>query len=72
MKYVYRCTSCGIYIDVSRDQKENDTVAAPHMFGEQPDYIVENGSLCDGEFKRVWSLSGVIFSGDGFYSTDNR
>ena len=55
-KYDYKCIVCNVVIEFQRG------------FGED-----REPSCCGATMQRQWGGSvGVIFNGNGFYSTDNR
>ena len=55
--YEYDCMGCAIRYNKQRSIKEND-----------PGY---NCDVCSKKLVRVYSDTGVIFNGSGFYKTDN-
>lgn len=56
--YEYDCMSCAKRYIKIRSMSDND-----------PGY---NCDICKKSLVRVYSNSGVIFNGSGFYKTDNR
>lgn len=57
--YEYKCTGeCPKVVPIQRSIKEDD-----------PGYTCET---CNLPMKQVYSDVGVIFTGSGFYKTDNR
>jgi len=55
--YKYRCESCGNVVEVF--QKINDDP-------------LETCETCGGELKKMIGNIGVVFKGNGFYSTDSK
>lgn len=53
--YLYRCRNCGVESD------------RHHSF----DSSVEDLCECGGDLRRVYSVGGVTFKGNGFYRTDS-
>jgi putative FmdB family regulatory protein len=56
--YEYDCMCCAVRYQKNRSITEND-----------PGYLCE---ICNKSLVRVYSNVTAIFSGTGFYSTDNR
>jgi putative FmdB family regulatory protein len=56
--YEYRCDKCGEHFDVFQ------------TFAE--DSLKKHPGKCGGKVRRVLSPAGIVFSGSGFYKTDNR
>lgn len=56
--YEYDCLSCVIRYTKNRSMSEKD-----------PGYTCDT---CNNPLVRVYSNTGVIFNGSGFYKTDNR
>lgn len=48
-------------------QKCGSTIEYRRSFGEDREPV-----CCNDTMTRLWSTPGVIFNGNGFYSTDNR
>jgi putative FmdB family regulatory protein len=55
--YQYRCTECGVTIDVVQS------------FHDDP---ITECAVCQGTMRKVFSPVGVLFKGSGFYRTDSR
>ena len=53
--YLYRCTDCDTTFEVT------------HKMSDPP---VETCEKCGGSTRRVFSATGIIFKGSGFYTTD--
>lgn len=56
-RYDYRCTSCENVFEVEHRMSEHPDVTCPK---------------CGKKAERVFSTSGIVFSGSGFYNTDQR
>lgn len=56
-RYDYKCPSCGTQFEVE------------HPMGERPKVLCPS---CGTEAQRVFSTSGIVFEGHGFYNTDQR
>jgi putative FmdB family regulatory protein len=56
--YEYECTKCGDRFDVFQ------------TFAEEP--LKKHPGSCRGKVVKVMSPAGIVFSGSGFYKTDNR
>src|SRR5882724_11443345 len=56
--YEYRCNKCGEHFDVVQ------------TFAEES--LKKHPGKCGGKVRRVLSPAGIVFSGSGFYKTDNR
>jgi len=56
--YEYMCESCNKEYTKIRGITEED-----------PGYSCD---ICNSNIKRIYSVPGAVFNGDGFYSTDNR
>lgn len=56
-RYDYRCTSCGTVFEVEHGMGEHPSVSCPE---------------CSSAAERVFSTSGIVFTGSGFYNTDQR
>ena len=56
-RYDYRCTSCENVFEVEHRMSEHPEVTCPK---------------CGKKAERVFSTSGIVFSGSGFYNTDQR
>lgn len=55
--YGYRCTSCGHEFDVYQRFDDNALTQCPS---------------CAGPLRKLFTPSGVVFKGSGFYRTDSR
>ena len=56
-RYDYRCTSCGNVFEVE------------HGMTEHPEITCHT---CGASAEKVFTASGIKFSGSGFYNTDQR
>ncbi len=56
--YEYRCNKCGEHFDLFQ------------TFAEEP--LKKHPGKCGGKVVKVMSPAGIVFSGSGFYKTDNR
>jgi putative FmdB family regulatory protein len=56
--YEYECNKCGERFDVFQS------------FSEAP--LTKHPGKCRGKVVKVMSPAGIVFSGSGFYKTDNR
>lgn len=56
--YEYRCNKCGEHFDVFQ------------TFAEEP--LKTHPGKCRGKVVKVMSAAGIVFSGSGFYKTDNK
>ena len=56
--YEYRCTKCGEDFEVFQSFSE--------------DALKKHPGRCGGKVVKVLSPAGIVFSGSGFYKTDNR
>ena len=56
-RYDYKCTSCGLVFEVE------------HPMGEHPEVTCPD---CGADAAQVFSASGIVFKGSGFYNTDQR
>ena len=56
-RYDYKCPNCGKQFEVEHPMSEHPTVLCPS---------------CGTEAQRVFSTSGIVFEGHGFYNTDQR
>src|SRR3954451_5607376 len=56
--YEYQCNKCGERFDVFQS------------FSEEP--LTKHPGKCRGKVVKVMSPAGIVFSGSGFYKTDNR
>ncbi|ETJ98460.1 FmdB family zinc ribbon protein [Propionimicrobium sp. BV2F7] len=54
--YQYRCRDCGTDLEVFQKFSDDALTVCPE---------------CKGELRKIFSPSGIIFKGSGFYSTDN-
>ncbi len=55
--YDYRCDTCGNEFELERPMGLHPTASCPN---------------CGGEAGRVFNPSGIVFTGSGFYNTDER
>lgn len=55
--YDYKCKACGTEFEVEHPMNEHPEVNCPK---------------CGSEAKRVFVPSGIVFSGSGFYNTDQK
>lgn len=55
--YAYRCTSCAGQFDVYQRFDEASLTECPS---------------CQGPVRKLFTPTGVVFKGSGFYRTDNR
>jgi len=55
--YAYECSSCGVYFERRQGFDDKPIKVCPE---------------CEGSVRRLIQLSGVIFKGSGFYSTDHK
>ena len=56
-RYDYKCTSCGLVFEVE------------HPMGAHPEVTCPD---CGAAASQVFSASGIVFKGSGFYNTDQR
>ena len=56
-RYDYRCTACQSVFEVEHPMSEKPEVKCPE---------------CGSDAERVFGASGIVFSGSGFYNTDQR
>ena len=56
-RYDYRCPSCETVFEVE------------HAMGEHPDITCPS---CGAHAEKVFSASGIVFKGSGYYNTDQR
>ena len=56
-RYDYKCTSCGLVFEFEHPMGEHPKVTCPD---------------CGAEATQVFSASGIVFKGSGFYNTDQR
>ena len=56
-RYDYRCPACGSVFEVEHPMGEHPEVACP---------------ACGGLAEHVFSASGIVFKGSGYYNTDQR
>ena len=56
--YDYECTKCGERFEMYQ------------TFAEEP--LKKHPGACKGKVVKVLSPAGIVFSGSGFYKTDNR
>ncbi len=56
--YDYECTKCGERFEMYQ------------TFAEEP--LKKHPGTCKGKVVKVLSPAGIVFSGSGFYKTDNR
>ena len=55
--YAYRCTRCNEEFDIYQRFDEESLTNCPR---------------CDAPLRKLFSPSGIIFKGQGFYRTDSR
>lgn len=55
--YGYRCTACDAEFDVYQRFDEESLTVCPS---------------CQGPLRKLFSPSGIVFKGGGFYRTDSR
>lgn len=55
--YDYRCDTCGNEFELERPMGLHHTASCPN---------------CGGEAGRVFNPSSIVFTGSGFYNTDER
>jgi len=55
--YEYQCRACGVSMDIRHGFDETNREACP---------------ACGGELRRVFSASGIVFKGSGFYINDSK
>lgn len=55
--YAYRCTACGNEFDIYQRFDEESLTTCP---------------VCDAPLRKLFSPSGIVFKGSGFYRTDSR
>ncbi len=56
--YEYRCNKCGEHFELFQS------------FQDEP--LKKHPGRCGGKVLKVLSPAGIVFSGSGFYKTDNR
>lgn len=56
--YEYKCNKCGEHFEVFQS------------FAEEP--LKQHPGKCRGKVVKVMSAAGIVFSGSGFYKTDNK
>ncbi|WP_417118517.1 FmdB family zinc ribbon protein [Olsenella phocaeensis] len=56
-RYDYKCPSCGTRFEVEHPMSTHPSVSCPK---------------CGSKAQKVFSSSGIVFSGSGFYNTDQR
>ena len=56
-RYDYKCPQCETQVEVEHPMSEHPTIHCPS---------------CGAEAQRVFSTSGIVFEGHGFYNTDQR
>ena len=56
-RYDYKCPTCGKQFEDEHPMSERPTILCPD---------------CKTEAQRVFSTSGIVFEGHGFYNTDQR
>ncbi|WP_321972100.1 FmdB family zinc ribbon protein [Paratractidigestivibacter sp.] len=56
-RYDYKCTSCETVFEVEHPMSEHPEVSCP---------------ACGEPAERVFGANGIVFSGSGFYNTDQR
>ena len=55
--YAYRCTQCNEAFDVYQRFDEDSLTVCP---------------ACSGRLRKLFSPTGIVFKGGGFYRTDSR
>lgn len=55
--YAYRCTQCAEEFDIYQRFDEESLTNCPR---------------CDAPLRKLFSPSGIVFKGQGFYRTDSR
>lgn len=55
--YAYRCTECGTEFDIYQRFDEDSLTNCPR---------------CDATLRKLFSPTGIVFKGSGFYRTDSR
>jgi len=55
--YAYRCTACGNEFDIYQRFDEASLTNCP---------------ACDAPLRKLFSPTGIVFKGSGFYRTDSR
>ena len=55
--YAYRCTQCNEAFDVYQRLDEDSLTVCP---------------ACSGRLRKLFSPTGIVFKGGGFYRTDSR
>lgn len=55
--YAYRCTSCANQFDIYQGFDEDRLTECPS---------------CTGPVRKLFSPTGIVFKGSGFYRTDSR
>ena len=55
--YQYACTECGHAFEQAQSFSEDSLTVCPE---------------CGGKLRKVFSPTGVVFKGSGFYRTDSR
>lgn len=55
--YAYRCTECGEEFDIYQRFDEESLTDCPN---------------CGAKLRKLFSPSGIVFKGQGFYRTDSR
>ena len=56
-RYDYRCTACNHVFEVEHGMTEHPEITCP---------------VCGAPATKVFSASGIVFEGSGFYNTDQR
>ena len=56
-RYDYKCPACDKVFEVEHPMSEHPLITCPD---------------CGSEAQRVFSASGIVFEGHGFYNTDQR
>ncbi|MGI6755621.1 MAG: FmdB family zinc ribbon protein [Atopobiaceae bacterium] len=56
-RYEYQCTNCGTTFEVEHPMTEHPEVTCPS---------------CGSKAERVFTPSGIVFKGSGFYNTDQK
>ncbi|MDN5557846.1 MAG: FmdB family transcriptional regulator [Ruaniaceae bacterium] len=55
--YAYRCTQCGEAFDIYQRFDEDSLTECP---------------ACSGRLRKLFTPTGIVFKGGGFYRTDSR
>ena len=69
--YDYKCKACGTEFEVEHPMSEHPEVNCPKC-GSEAKRVFVPCPKCGSEAKRVFVPSGIVFSGSGFYNTDQK